>query len=316
MMSATGHWNTTIGCDPANPWLALPAIVEDVVDETPGVATYTIRLQDDEAARRFRFRPGQFNMLYLPGIGEIAISISGDPLALPCLPHTIREAGTVTRALAHLGRGAALGLRGPFGTSWPIDECAAKDVILVAGGIGLAPLRPTIYALLANRNRFGAITLLYGARTPDDLLYTSQFEGWRRQGLYVQTTVDRTTQAWQGHVRPHPGSGRFHFLHDGESAAWTGNVGVVTLLLERLSLPSPHETVLMTCGPEVMMWYITQTARSRGLLDTNLWLSLERNMNCAVGLCGHCQFGPEFICKDGPVFRYDRIAPFLEVKSL
>lgn len=315
-MTGVAPMNLGSGCDPGNPWHALSAVVDDVQDETPGVATYHIRIQDEAAARRFRFAPGQFNMLYLPGLGEIAISISGNAAAGSPLPHTIREAGRITQALARQGRGAKLGLRGPFGTSWPVDQCVGKDVILVAGGIGLAPLRPTVYTLLANRKQFGALTLLYGARTPDDLLYTAEFESWRKRGLAVQMTVDRATRVWNTYVRPHPGSGHFHFLKDGEKGAWSGNVGVVTLLLERLALRRPKETVLMTCGPEVMMWYTAQTARGRGLLDTNLWMSLERNMNCAIGLCGHCQFGPEFVCKDGPVFRYDKIAPFLEVKSL
>jgi NAD(P)H-flavin reductase len=315
MANETGM-EAPIGCDPANPWLALPAVVEDVVEEIPGVATYRIRIQNLDAARRFQFRPGQFNMLYLPGLGEVAISVSGDPRSASPLPHTIREAGNVTQALARAGRGTPLGLRGPFGTSWPIDECAGKNVVLVAGGIGLAPLRPMIYTLLANRRSFGALTLLYGARTPDDLLYTSEFADWMNQGLTVQTTVDRATRAWSGHVRPHRGSGQFQFLGDGTERAWSGHVGVVTLLLERLPLARPAQTILMTCGPEVMMWYTLQTARERGLSETNLWMSLERNMNCAIGLCGHCQFGPTFICKDGPVFRYDRIAPFLEVKNL
>jgi NAD(P)H-flavin reductase len=314
-MSGVASSDLRSGCNPTDPWLALPAIVDEVTEETPGVATYSVRLQDDETARRFRFAPGQFNMLYLPGLGEIAISISGDPAGGSPLAHTIREAGRITRALARQGKGARLGLRGPFGASWPVDACLGKDVILVAGGIGLAPLRPLIYALLAGRPKFGELTLLYGARTPDDLLYTNEFNAWQNQGLAVQMTVDRATRAWQSHVRPHPGSGRFQFP-DGETGPWCGNVGVVTLLLERLRLHRPRETLLLTCGPELMMWYTTQAARGRGIPDANLWLSLERNMNCAIGLCGHCQFGPEFICKDGPVFRYDRIARFLEVKSL
>jgi NAD(P)H-flavin reductase len=255
-------------------------------------------------------------MLYLPGLGEVAISVSGDPASPSPLPHTIREAGNVTQALARMGSGATMGLRGPFGSSWPVHECDGKDIVLVAGGIGLAPLRPVIYTLLANRRRFGALTLLYGARTPDDLLYTREVGDWTNQGLAVQATVDRATRVWNGHVRPHPGSGQFRFLAKGDKEAWSGHVGVVTLLLERLPLTRPEKTILMTCGPEVMMWYTIQAAQRRGLSQTNLWMSLERNMNCAIGLCGHCQFGPEFICKDGPVFRYDRIAPFLKVKSL
>jgi NAD(P)H-flavin reductase len=279
-------------CNPADPWLALPAVIDDVLPETPGVATYRLRLAQREIAAQYRFRPGQFNMLYLPGVGEVAISISGDPADSSCLPHTIRQAGTVTQALARLGPKATIGLRGPFGTSWPMERCAGKDVVLVAGGIGLAPLRPVVYELLANRRRFGAVSLIYGARTADDLLYTRQFDDWTAKGLAVETTVDRA------------------------NVDWKGRVGVVTLLLERLALPRPDETVLLACGPEVMMWYAAQTARARGIDPANIWMSLERNMNCAVGLCGHCQFGPEFICKDGPVFRYDRVAPFLKVESL
>jgi NAD(P)H-flavin reductase len=278
-------------CDPANPWMALPAIVDEVVDETPGVATYNVQLQNGLASQ-FRFRPGQFNMLYLPGVGEIAISISGDPRDTSRLPHTIRETGVVTSALARLGRTAALGVRGPFGTSWPMNECGGKDVVLVAGGIGLAPLRPAIYELLADRSRYGSLTLVYGARTQDDLLYSRQFDDWTSRGLKIEVTVDRATRGWQGPIGP------------------------VTLPLERLSLPRPSESVLMTCGPEVMMWYVAQTASARGLSDTQIWMSLERTMNCGIGLCGHCQFGPEFICKDGPVFRFDRVVPFLRVQAL
>jgi NAD(P)H-flavin reductase len=285
-MPTLAAWN------PLDPWLAMPTVIDEILPETPGVATYRLRLAQDDAATAYRFRPGQFNMLYLPGVGEVAISISGDPGDASTLPHTIRQAGTVTLALARLGPGATIGLRGPFGTNWPMEECAGQDVVLVAGGIGLAPLRPAIYDLLANRRRFGKLTLLYGARTANDLLYTRQFDDWRARGLAVETTVDRA------------------------AGVWKGNVGVVTLLLERLDLPRPDLTVLLACGPEVMMWYTVQTARARGIDVESIWMSLERNMNCAVGLCGHCQFGPEFICKDGPVFRYDRIAPFLKVESL
>jgi NAD(P)H-flavin reductase len=283
---------TVTACNPADAWLALPTVIREVLPETPGVATYQLRLVEENAAVRYRFRPGQFNMLYLPGIGEVAISISGDPADSSCLPHTIRQAGLVTNALARLGPQATIGLRGPFGTSWPMEQCAGKDVVLVAGGIGLAPLRPVVYELLADRRRFGAASLVYGARTADDLLFTRQFDDWAANGLAVETTVD-----WAN-------------VH------WKGRVGVVTLLLECLALPRPEETVLLVCGPEVMMWYAVQTALTRGLNPANIWMSLERNMNCAVGLCGHCQFGPTFICKDGPVFRYDRIAPFLTVEDL
>ena len=275
-----------------DPWLAQTVRIERITPEVPGVATYDLVLADEAAARCFAYRPGQFNMLYLPGVGEAAISMSGDPADLSCLPHTIRHAGNVTQELSRLSAGATIGLRGPFGSHWPIEECAGKDVILVAGGVGLPPLRPAIYEMLADRGRFGRIRLLYGARTPESLLYQNQFEAWRAAGVEVVTTVDRAVRGWHGHV------------------------GVVTLLLERLALPRPAQTVLLTCGPEVMMWYVIQMALSRRLPAENIWLSLERNMNCAIGLCGHCQFGPEFICKDGPVLRFDRVAPFLKVDQL
>ena len=279
-------------CLPANPWLAATARVHSVRDETPGVATYDLIFDDPALADGYRFRPGQFNMLYLPGVGEVAISISGNPQDLSTVPHTIRAAGNVTHALARWGAGAAIGVRGPFGSSWPMDQCRGKDVLLVAGGIGLAPLRPAIYELLSRRDQFGELTLLYGAREPDGLLYRDEFDDWSNAGLDVQTTVDRA------HV------------------AWTGNVGVVTLLLDRLPLTRPDDTLLLTCGPEVMMWYTVHAALRRGLAPQSVYVSLERNMNCAIGLCGHCQFGPEFLCKDGPVFRYDRVAPILKVDDL
>ena len=279
-------------CLRTNPWLSHPVRIDRVTAEIPGVSTYELAFSDSGLSAGYSFLPGQFNMLYLPGVGEIAISISGDPAKPQSLPHTIRLAGNVTRTLAGLREGSEIGLRGPFGSHWPMDACKGCDVVLVAGGIGLAPLRPVIYELLSHVDQYGRKILLYGARSPSDILYASELEGWKRAGLDVQVTVDRT------------GNG------------WNGNVGVVTLLLERLKLPQPSRTVLLTCGPEVMMWYATQSAKARGLSEQNLYVSLERNMNCAVGLCGHCQLGPEFICKDGPIFRYDRVASILKVHEL
>jgi NAD(P)H-flavin reductase len=231
-------------------------------------------------------------MLYLPGTGEVAISVSAGAEQGGTWDHTIRAAGNVTRTLARLGRGGSLGLRGPYGSAWPLDECRGKDVILIAGGIGLPPLRPVIYELLNARKQFGAITLLYGGRTADCLLYTREYSTWSAGGINIQTTVDRAT----------PG--------------WMGNVGVVPLLLDRLRNLSPSNTVVLICGPEVMLRYTVRSALTRGLQNTQVWASFERNMQCAVGLCGHCQLGPAFICKDGPVFRYDVIAPYLDVEAL
>ena len=198
----------------------------------------------------------------------------------------------MTRTLAELKIGDTLGLRGPFGSCWPLAECIGRDVVLVTGGIGLAPLRPAIYQLLHDRRHFGRMNLLYGARTPNTLLYADQYEEWTRQGLIIHTTVDRSA----------PG--------------WMGNVGFVTLMLQGLRSFDPRNTVLLCCGPEVMMKFTVQIALNRGVPPGQIWLSMERNMQCAVGLCGHCQLGPNFICKEGPVFRLDQIAPFMDVEGL
>ncbi|MFY9253113.1 MAG: FAD/NAD(P)-binding protein [Fuerstiella sp.] len=278
-------------CVSTNPWLNHSATIARITQETPGVATYDLVIDDESVSVSFHFAPGQFNMIYLPGVGEVAISISGAASSGPSIIHTIREAGNVTRALAELKEGDSVGLRGPFGSSWPIEQCVGKDIILVAGGIGLAPLRPVVYEVLANREQYGNVSLLIGARTAAGLLYGDELETWN-QSIDVQRTVDRSTSEWTGHV------------------------GVVTVLLERLPIAKPKNTVLMTCGPEVMMWYSIRTALSRGMTDESVWLSLERNMNCAIGMCGHCQLGPQFVCKDGPVFRYDQVASIMKVAGL
>lgn len=274
---------------PQDPWFVHAAHIESVTFEAPQVFTWHIRLDDAERHESFRARPGQFNMLYLPGLGESAISISGACGDGAVIPHTVRTAGTVTQALARLHPGDSLGIRGPFGSCWPMDCCEDHDVILVAGGIGLAPLRPVIHHILNERHRFRSVTLLCGSRAPAGLLYQGEYAEWRAGGLTVEATVDRTDDHWTGHV------------------------GVVTLLLERVPLPDARRTILLTCGPEVMMWYTIQTALRRGLTKDSLWVSLERNMNCATGLCGHCQFGPHFICKDGPVIRFDRVESILRL---
>ncbi|GIW92370.1 MAG: Ni/Fe hydrogenase subunit gamma [Pirellulaceae bacterium] len=278
--------------DSAHPWVATPATIVRIDQEVPGVATYYLELCDEKARSDYRFQPGQFNMLYLPGAGEIAISVSGDPAAAGPYAHTIRRAGNVTGSLWQLKVGDKLGIRGPFGSGWPLGECQGRDVVLVAGGIGLAPLRPVIYSLSKWENELGRRVLLCGARSPETLLYHSQYLQWIEAGWQVETTVDRASPDWNGHV------------------------GAVTLLLERLRSVDASRAVLFCCGPEVMMKFSAMVALRRGWSADRIWISMERNMQCAVGWCGHCQWGPAFICRDGPVFRYDRIAPFLDVPGL
>lgn len=275
-----------------DPWLHQTAVIQTVKSELEGVFTCQLAFQDTGFARQYQFEPGQFNMLYLPGFGEAAISMSGDPDARGTLVHTIRAVGNVTRGLAALRPGDTLGVRGPFGSSWPLDECRGQDVVLVTGGIGLPPLRPVIYRLLREPEHYGRLHLLYGARTPETQLYRSEYDAWRVRGLSVATTVDRA------------------------SPGWRGNIGVVTTLLERLESFDPKRTVLFCCGPEVMMRYVARTAGERGLSFNRIWVSVERNMQCAIRHCGHCQLGPWFLCHEGPVFRYDRIAPYMNVEGL
>lgn len=279
-----------IAVTPPNPWLSWNATLSAIKPEAPGIATYELAMSDVRVAERYTFLPGQFNMIYVPGIGEAAISISGSS-ADGVLKHTIREAGNVTKTLAKMQTGDSVGVRGPFGTAWPMKTLIGKDVILMAGGIGMAPLRPVVTELVKNREQYGDVTLLMGARSPLGLLYDDELPQWQKK-INVQRTVDRAT------------------------SGWNGNAGVVTALLDRLSLPRPENTVLLTCGPEVMMLYTIRTALDRGLSESSVWVSLERNMNCAVGFCGHCQFGPHFICKDGPIFRYDQVASLLDVEAL
>ena len=238
------------------------------------------------------FEPGQFNMLYVFGVGEAAISISGDPAQGRAYIHTVREVGAVSRAIAKLETGAVAGVRGPYGTGWPVEAAEGSDVILVAGGLGLAPLRPAIYRILANRDRYGRVSILLGSRNPGDILYRHELEQWRRRlDVDVSVTVDHA------------------------DASWHGNVGVVPALIRRATF-DPSEAIAMVCGPEVMMRYAAAGLRDAGIAEERIFVSMERNMKCAIGLCGHCQFGPDFICKDGPVMPYAKIARIFAVREI
>jgi NAD(P)H-flavin reductase len=269
-----------------NPMAVEPYSVRQLIRETDD--TFTLELQPADGARRFAFAPGQFNMIYVFGVGEIPICVSGDAAKSKTLLHTTREIGTVTRAMRQLKPGDIAGIRGPFGTHWPVEEAEGKDLVIVAGGIGLAPLRPALYAILSRRERYGGVVLLYGARTPADLLYRKELEHWRaRFDLEVYATVDRAMSGWHG------------------------NVGVVTRMIPRAPF-DPLNTVALVCGPEVMMRVAVAELEKRGVAARAIHVSLERNMKCAVGFCGRCQYGPTFICKDGPVFRYDRIKDWFD----
>jgi NAD(P)H-flavin reductase len=207
------------------------------------------------------------------------------------LLHTIREVGPVTRALGALAPGSVVGLRGPFGTAWPLEAARGRDLVIAAGGIGLAPLRALVDAVCRDRNAFGQVAVLYGTRSPADQLYGPDLDRWRRAGLQVETTVDHAAVDWPGHV------------------------GVVTTLVRRVRFDGPHTTAFL-CGPEIMMRFMARELEQAGVAAEQVWLSLERNMQCATGHCGHCQLGPVFVCNDGPVFAWQRVRRLLTVRGL
>jgi NAD(P)H-flavin reductase len=261
--------------------------VTAVRHEAPGVVTLGLAPPGP-----FEFQPGQFNMIGLPGIGEVPISISGDPVPGVQVLHTIRDVGLVTRALCALRPGQRLGVRGPYGTAWPVAAAEGGDLVIVAGGIGLPPLRPAIYQALRNRDRYQRIALLYGARTPEDLLFTSELSAWRgRFDLDVHVTVDTADEDWHGEV------------------------GVVPALIPKAHF-DPERATAFVVGPEVMMRFTVRALLGAGVIPDRLYLSTERNMHCAAGLCGHCQLGPYLVCRDGPVFRYRELARWLTIREL
>ncbi|MGO9087606.1 MAG: FAD/NAD(P)-binding protein [Candidatus Sulfotelmatobacter sp.] len=273
-----------------DPMLPRPYLVQSVSRETPD--TFTLKLAPEEGANGSSFQPGQFSMLWVFGVGELPISISGNPAEHKQLVYTVRSVGQATNAFVTQSVGAGVGVRGPFGKGWPVDAARGRDVIVVAGGIGLAPLRPVIYEVLRHREDYGRLVVLYGARSPHDLLYRQELAAWARQReTQVLVTVDYGGMSWRGHV------------------------GVVTTLFKYARL-KPSQSVAMVCGPEIMMRFVARELISHGLSRNDVYLSMERNMKCAVGFCGHCQYGPHFICKDGPVFPYEQMRPLLEKYEL
>ncbi len=238
------------------------------------------------------FAPGQFYMIYVFGHGEVPVSVSGDPAKTGELTFTVMAVGSVTRALCAVKPGDTIGLRGPFGSVWPVADNKGRDVIVMAGGLGLAPLRPALYQMLQNRDSFGQLTLLYGTRQPASILFKEQLAAWREHGpLEVDVTVDN--------------AGR----------DWLGKVGVVTDLLQGRNIDRKKTSVLI-CGPEVMMRFCAHALLDLGIAAENIYVSMERNMKCAVKMCGRCQYGPFFICNDGPVFSFDRVARLFTIREV
>lgn len=263
------------------PGVPRPARVVERVQESHLIVTLSLELLD--GADRYHFAPGQFNMLCVPGVGEVAISIISDPDESGLLRHTIRKVGRVTTCLHDLNVGDVIGLRGPYGRGWPVESITGQDLLVVTGGLGCAPVVSVINYIRRRRDRFGFLTVIQGVKHADDLIWREQYERWTREdGIRVLLAADVGNAQWRWHV------------------------GLVTELLDQAPM-EPSRTAVMMCGPQPMMVASARNLTQRGIDPAAIWLSLERNMQCAVGWCGHCQIGPHFVCRDGPVFAYDQV---------
>lgn len=287
-LNPQAHSNAVSAARPMQPYWAE---VVEIQPEAPGVGTYWLRFLDSSLQTSYRFLPGQFNMLGIPGLGESAISISSSPESPERIGHTVRFVGNVTHAISRLKVGDVIGVRGPFGSAWPLERLKGRDIVLAAGGIGLPPLRSALYPIMNHRQDYGRVVMLYGARTPQDLQFTREYKDWEKAGIELMVTVDRADETW------------------------TGQVDVVPILFYRMRM-NPAVTSILTCGPEIMIRFVIFEALARRIQPEHIFVSMERNMKCGLGLCGHCQIGPFFVCKDGPVFSFEQIQPYFNVEDL
>lgn len=276
----------------SNPYLPQEAEVVERIQQTKTVFTLRLRFTDPAVAAAYRFQPGQFNMVYLYGVGEVPISIVSDPEDDHLLDHTIRVVGRVSAGLAKLAEGDRLGIRGPYGRGWPLMEAEARDLVIVTGGLGCAPVVSVINYVMRRRERFGRLNILQGVKHSDDLIYRDYFERWAQA----------------------PDT-RVFLAADQGGSLWPWHVGHVTDLFDRLAF-DPSRALAMMCGPEGMMRIAAQGLCKQGMDEDRLYLSMERNMQCALGHCGHCQFGGKFVCKNGPVFAYREIKDLFGVRGV
>ena len=274
-----------------DPHIPRMAVIDSRTQESPTIFTLRLQYEDAEAQEAFEFMPGQFNMVTLLGLGEIPISIVNDPLDSHFFDHTIRVVGRVSEGMAKLKPGDRVGIRGPFGRGWPLQEIKGKDVLLITGGLGCAPLVSVIRYLMRRREEYGHISILQGVKHADDLIWREQYDVWMKmRDVRVLLAADVVNNAWRGQQ------------------------GLVTELIGQLTL-RPHRSVALLCGPELMMLAAIANLREAGLADKHLWFSTERNMQCGIGQCGHCQIGPKYVCRDGPVFCYSELADFFGAKG-
>lgn len=269
-----------------NPYIPNLTLIESIKEETPNIRTFRLRLIDEDLREKFDFKPGQFIELSVFGYGEAPFSISSPPHIKGRFEVTIRKTGVVTSALFSLEEGSVVGIRGPFGRGWPLEEIKGKNLIIIGGGIGIAPLKPVIECIIKDRNKYGNVILLYGARTPKDIVYKEELSLWSNY-IDVHLTVDK------------PGP------------EWRGKVGVVTTLFDYIKV-DPENTYAFQCGPPIMMHFVTKKLLELGIASDKIFLSLERLMKCGMGFCGHCSIGGKYVCRDGPVFSFQEVKGFLE----
>lgn len=274
-----------------NAHLPHEAEVVERIQESPTIFTLRLRFTDPAQHAQYRFAPGQFNMLYLHGVGEVAISIASDPEDERLFDHAIRIVGRVTGGLAQLKIGDRIGVRGPYGRGWPLREAEGRDVMVVTGGLGCAPVVSVINYVMRRRDRFGRLVIMQGVKHADDLIWKNRYEQWSQApDTQVLVAADAGVKLWPWHIGP------------------------ITGLFGKAQIDAAR-TVAMMCGPQGMMQVAADHLIRRGVPDGNLWFSMERNMQCAVGHCGHCQYGGRFVCKDGPVFPYPELKALLDVKG-
>lgn len=282
-----------------DPSIPFEVCIRWIKKETRDTATYAMKITNREIAKSYSFEPGQFNMLSIPGIGEAPISISSAPTEHEIL-HTVRVAGDVTTHLARLRSGDVLGMRGPFGNRWPLEEVEDRDLIIIAGGLGIAPLRSVIRHMIslerAKKPSAGSLSgkkiLLYGAKTPKDIVFRDEFPRYK-DVFHVWLTVDKA---------------------DPEEY-WKGEVGLIPVLFKNIAV-DPLRSVVFMCGPEIMMAILAKDLTTRGIPAEKIFVSMERNMNCGMGWCGHCLFGPAMVCTDGPIFRLSDIWDFWSIREV
>jgi sulfhydrogenase subunit gamma (sulfur reductase) len=271
-----------------SPHVPYTARITERIEESASIFTLRLRFEDSDRQAAYRFQPGQFNMLYLPGVGEAPISLSSDPEDHDSLTHTIRIAGRVTQGLSRLQAGDVVGLRGPYGHAWPLEACAGRDIVIVTGGLGCAPAVAVVHYVLKRRARFGRLVIVQGVHHARDLIWKDTYALWAKapdtQVLIAARSVD---------------------------ALWPWHTGGPIELLKQAEFNPAHASA-MICGPEGMMVEAAHTLIELGLPGHDIHLSLERNMQCAAGLCGHCQLGGKFVCRDGPVFAWPQVQALLE----